>query len=476
MTGMSLPHSHAIWEPAPLSQSLKREANSDPNRTAVRWAVTLIVSGFLFAYVSVSIACIWLFTTLALEVGSEGLRRRVARGQPRLDKWYIASVFGITLMWVIHAALLWAQDEEIARIAALIDLFTVTLYAAIGGHKDKRIMAAMMAFPLCVLAAFLIHASWVEAPFFVAIVATLATLGACLTMAANGWAMHISDRKLVEAVTALERERSSLESRVAERTRELRVAHQEVKSASQAKSIFLNTMSHELRTPLNAILGYAEILLEDVETGAADAADIRRIIASGQRLLKMVNNVLDLASLEAGRASVYLQNVDLEEIIRSAFKATKYGMAENESGLQLQATADIRLAMLDAKLFGQILCHLLENALKYAPNKNILVRAATDGENQIVVDVVDEGPGMSADEIARIFRPFEQASQGNTRASEGAGLGLAITNRLVNLLGGQIEAISCVGKGTTMRVRLPLLARHEIDGGLAPKPISEPGD
>lgn len=448
MTGASLTSSHDGEDAAALWRSLERAAAADPGRSAVRLVVTFVVSGFLFAYVSVPAACLWLAAAVVCEAVSEWSRGRVAEGRRDFANWYLGSVLGITLLWVVHAGLLWAQHDEIARIAALIDLFTVALYGALGGHKDKRIMAVLMGPPLCALAAFLIHAAWVDAPIFVSVIATLATLGACATIAANGLAMHRSDRMLAEALAALEVERNSLERRVATRTNELHEAHKALEAASRAKSLFLNTMSHELRTPLNGILGYAEILLEDLEAGVGDAADVRHIIVSGQRLQKMVENVLDLASLEAGRASVDWNQTDLEGLIRAATP----GSSER---LRVQVAPDARSIVTDQRLLGQIIGHLVDNALKYAPGGAIDVCASKNGSGQIVVDVIDRGPGMAASEIARIFEPFEQGSQGFARAAEGAGLGLAITIRLARLLGGKVAAISLVGEGTTMRVTLP---------------------
>lgn len=439
---------------ASIMRSLEREALADPGRLAIRLAVTLVVSGFLFAYVSAVAGILWLAAAFVCEGASEWVRRRVAKGERAYENWYLASIVAISCVWVIHASLLWSQDDEIARIAALIDLFTVALYGALGGHKDRRIMGLLMGPPLIALAVFLIHAAWSNASLFVAVVATLATLGACFTIVANGLAMHKSDRLLVEALAELEAERDSLEQRVSERTSELQQTSRALEAASRAKSLFLNTMSHELRTPLNGILGYAEILLEDLEAGSGDVADARKIIASGQRLQKMVENVLDLTALEAGRASVDLQKTDIEPVISAVVRAALESRPQLRDRVQVQIAPEACSIITDPRLLGQILSQLVDNALKYATTGPIVVRAATHDSNRLCLEVEDQGPGMAVYEMARIFEPFEQGSQGVTRAAEGAGLGLAIAIRLARLLGGNLTASSRVGEGTTMRVTL----------------------
>lgn len=436
--------------------SLIQQAVIDRNRAWIRWLVSIIVSGFLFAYVSPEVGAFWLAVTLALEAFSAWVGSRLIRGELAMKKWRVVAVWAISLSWIIHAALLWSQPEELARIAALIDLFTMALYGAIGGRRDRQMLAALVAPPLIALGAMLIHYSWTEATPAVALVATLATLGACGTIVGNALEMHRSDRLLVEAHAALREERDSLERRVAERTHELREARSAAEAASQVKSIFMRTMSHELRTPLSGILGYAELLAEDIEAGEAKVEDAKRVVLSGRRLLHLVNDVLDLASLESGHTAVTLEETNIEEIIASARRSLSEASIKNGNRMVVTIAPEARFAMTDPKRLLQILRHVIDNACKFTRQGEVHIDVRRSDDNQrLEIEVSDTGQGMASEDIERLCKPFEQARQDNARTHEGAGLGLAITQRMLALLNGHVHIKSTLGKGASVLLTMP---------------------
>lgn len=440
----------------PDLDNLVQTAAIEQDRAWIRWLVSIIVSGFLFAYVSPEAGALWLTVTLTLEAFSAWVGSRLIRGDLSMQHWRVGAVFAISLSWITHAALLWAQPEELARIAAIIDLFTMALYGAIGGRRDKAMLAALIAPPLIALGAMLIHYSWTEATPAVALVATLATLGACATIVGNALEMHRSDRLLVEAHATLREERDSLERRVAERTHELREARAAAETASQVKSLFLRTMSHELRTPLNGILGYAEILAEDIEAGEAKVEDAKRVAVAGRRLLHLVNDVLDLASLESGHASVALEESNIAEIIASACGSLSQSSRENGNSVSVTVAPEAQFVTTDAKRLLQILRHVIDNACKFTVRGEVHIDARRGEDNRMLeIEVTDTGRGMAIAEIERLFKPFEQASQDFSRTHEGAGLGLAITQRMLSLLNGRVRIKSTPGNGTRVLLTIP---------------------
>ncbi|ANP45700.1 sensor histidine kinase [Candidatus Viadribacter manganicus] len=437
---------------------LMRAAQNDKNRAWLRWLVTLVVSGFLFAYLPFWIGALWLFATLLAETVSATARARLAKGDCGVARVYVGAIFAVSTLWIAHALMLWAQNDDLARIAALMDLFTVALYGAVGGHKDQRILLALTAPPLLALASLLIGFAWSQAPAPLALIASIATLGACLTIAANGLAMHRSDQLLLSANVEVAKERDALETRVLERTQDLQKAHAALQAASRAKSEFLRVMSHELRTPLNGILGYAELLAEDIEAGEAKQDDALKIAASGRRLLRLINDVLDLASLEAGQISTGRENTDLSALLAAAQHSASEIAAQNQNQITINIAPEALFVATDAKRLLQIVRHVLDNACKFTNGGQIKISAdiKTSAEGpKLIIAIEDTGVGMAKEDLQRIFEPFEQASQGMARSHEGAGLGLAITQRLTTLLGGTLDVTSTLGQGAKVVLELP---------------------
>nr|MCU0687773.1 ATP-binding protein [Polyangiaceae bacterium] len=264
--------------------------------------------------------------------------------------------------------------------------------------------------------------------------------------------------RLRRAAHELNAAKERLEERVRERTAELREATRAAEGASRAKSTFLANMSHELRTPLNAIIGYSELIAE--ETCDADmpelAADLEKIRGAGKHLLSLINDVLDLSKIEAGRVEVSPETFSLETLVRGVEVTARPLVGVNGNALGLRLGPGLGAMYSDPTMVRQVLYNLLSNAAKFTADGAVTLEARGAGEGWVELSVVDTGMGIPADQLASIFQEFVQGEHSTTCKQGGTGLGLAISKRLCALLGGSIAVESQVGRGSTFRVRLPL--------------------
>jgi signal transduction histidine kinase/putative methionine-R-sulfoxide reductase with GAF domain len=239
--------------------------------------------------------------------------------------------------------------------------------------------------------------------------------------------------------------------------REIADKSEQLALASQHKSQFLANMSHELRTPLNAILGYAELLVDGIYGVLPDRPKgvLERIQNNGRHLLALINDVLDLAKIEAGQLTLVLEDYSLPEVVKTVVTATEPLAASK--GLKFTASLQDGMPMAhgDARRVSQVLLNLVGNAIKFTDEGEIEIRAAA-ANSQFTLTVRDTGPGIADADQERIFGEFQQIDNSNTRQKGGTGLGLAISKRMVELQGGTISVESALGQGSTFRVILPV--------------------
>lgn len=270
---------------------------------------------------------------------------------------------------------------------------------------------------------------------------------------AVGTAMNITERKRNE--TALMRYKAHLEEEVQLRTEALERALDAAEAANRAKSVFLANMSHELRTPLNAILGFSSLMHKDEQLKSSHRDRLEIINRNGNQLLSMVNDVLEMAGIEAGQVQISLAPMNLELLVADVID-TMHALA-GEKGLQLRlehSSAMPRCIMGDEVHLRQILINLIDNALKATQRGGVTVRLGLAEPGQLVIEVEDSGPGITPEDGERIFQPFVQ--MGEAAAQRGAGLGLTICRQFVRMMAGKISFTSMPGKGTTFRVALPM--------------------
>lgn len=234
----------------------------------------------------------------------------------------------------------------------------------------------------------------------------------------------------------------------------------EAESASKAKSQFLANMSHELRTPLNAIIGYSEILREEIQDGGHTVydPDLVKIHASGKHLLSLINDILDISKIEAGKMQLYIEVFDLYQVIQDALVTVKPTIAKNENSIVLRCDKEIGLMRGDKIKVRQILQNLLSNAGKFTKSGHIeleVSRFIENGKSMYSFIISDDGIGMSEYQMDNLFQAFVQADASTTREYGGTGLGLAISQGFSNIMGGRINVTSTLGEGSTFRVMLP---------------------
>jgi len=227
--------------------------------------------------------------------------------------------------------------------------------------------------------------------------------------------------------------------------------------ANRLKSEFLANVSHELRTPLTSIIGFAELLREgDLPPDSKSARYAENILISARILLEIINDLLDLAKIEAGKVDLNLEAVRADDLSRTLLDFMKPQADRKNVRLLLRADDDLPMLITDRGKLRQILFNLLSNAIKFSPEGGrVLVRVQRDGPEHVRLSVSDDGPGIAPEDQSTIFEKFRQADQSTTREHQGTGLGLAIARGLVQLLGGQIGVESEPGRGSTFWVRLP---------------------
>jgi signal transduction histidine kinase/CheY-like chemotaxis protein/HAMP domain-containing protein len=279
---------------------------------------------------------------------------------------------------------------------------------------------------------------------------------------------HIQEQ--AEELEKRGRERERINAELRRQRDELTTLNSALEKANRARSQFLSTMSHELRTPLASIIGFSQILLDDagkINYTERQKTNLERILKNGKHLLVLINDVLDLAKIEAGRMDVNSTQVDLQELISSVVEETQSIAIEQKLTLAYSIEEDLDTLETDPMKLRQVLLNLISNALKFTAQGGEVIVSATrttsssSGEEQIAIAVKDTGIGIAPEHQERIFEAFFQADNGNTRKFGGTGLGLSIVRQLTTLLGGTLEMSSLPGQGSTFTIILPTRVQAE---------------
>jgi adenylate cyclase len=250
------------------------------------------------------------------------------------------------------------------------------------------------------------------------------------------------------------------EAELAEMVGDLETARDEAMEASRTKSSFLANMSHELRTPLNAIIGLTELLCDNTSRFGTEKAlePLRRVLRAGRHLLSLINDILDLSKIEAGKMDLTLESVAIRPVVDEMLGTARPLAEQNENVIELDCSDGIGSVHADNMRLRQILLNLLSNACKFTKAGTVrlhVARASEAGREWVELAVSDSGIGMTEEQLSRLFQEFSQADASTTRQFGGTGLGLAISRRLCRLMGGDITVTSIPGEGSTFTVRLP---------------------
>ncbi len=250
---------------------------------------------------------------------------------------------------------------------------------------------------------------------------------------------------------------------------ELRRAKTAAEEASQAKSQFLANMSHELRTPLNAIIGYSELMLEQAEEERLTdfISDLKKVEAAGKHLLGLINSVLDIAKVEAGRMEIHMESFDVAAMLKEVISTIAPVVEKNNNRLEIHTGNDLGAVYSDLTKVRQSLFNLLGNAGKFTRDGLVRLdvhRSKAEGGDHILFKISDTGVGMTTEQLAKLFQPFMQADSSTTRRFGGTGLGLAITREFSRMLGGEVIAESELGRGSIFTLVLPAeLQRGDVE-------------
>ena len=246
------------------------------------------------------------------------------------------------------------------------------------------------------------------------------------------------------------------------KTEELKILRVKAQNASKAKSDFLANMSHELRTPLNAIIGYSEMLMEEAEDDELDtyAEDLNKINSSGEHLLTLINDILDLSKIEAGKMEMHIEEFEFEKHLSQIEATAKPLVEKNGNEFVIEKPDDIEKLTNDQTKLRQILFNMISNAAKFT-KKGTVTLGITRYDEKVKFAVTDTGIGMNAEQLGKVFEEFTQAESSTSKDYGGTGLGLPISKKMTEMMGGVMEVESEEGRGTTFSITIPIVVQEE---------------
>lgn len=429
----------------------------DARRTAPARIATAVV-GFLLLLPQIELRALaaWTVAVTACEVWTIWAARDFAPGRPASRggrTQYLVSCLATTWVWNLAPVILWASGDPGLRIIAVVILAGFLIHAQGFAYRSWSVLlinggsSALNLLLLPILFGGLPPAQQATLYGALALVAAYALVSSTMGRAAH------------EALDA---------------------ARRDAEAASEAKSAFLAMMSHELRTPMNGVLGMAHALQQS-DLSRRQAEQVAMLVKSGDGLMAILNDILDLSKIEAGRLDLETDAVDLRDLVRLVCGLWSEAAAAKGLDLIIEIDPDLPHAVaVDPTRLRQILQNLLSNALKFTESGRIQVSVAKRPSARsdrvgVEITVADTGLGISPDQQARLFQPFVQAEASTARRFGGAGLGLAICRRLVDLMGGEITLESTPGRGSIFRVRLDLaLAESPPEAGPEAAPLTAP--
>lgn len=276
-----------------------------------------------------------------------------------------------------------------------------------------------------------------------------------------GVLQDISDYKNAE--DQLLKHKLHLTKLVENRTSDLRQALRDAEHANRAKTAFLSNISHELRTPLNAIIGYSQLVAEELSDNPHLRDDVERILSAGLQLLAIVNDILDITSIEANRTVLELSDFNLSEVVNEVRNTLQLAFNDNKNEFIFNEYLGDNKIYADIKRVRQALMNVVNNANKFTQNGRVTVNINKDSEfprDWICIEIIDTGIGMGEEQVRYIFDAFTQGDLGLSRRFGGMGIGLNLTSRLWNMMGGKISVQSDLGKGTNFRLRIPRIGQE----------------
>jgi len=359
-------------------------------------------------------------------------------------------------------------DDGFDNAFIVITSYHTPLYQIID-QKRKNLLAVIL-LCLVIFAVFLVVSirKWLYRPLKSLVDATEAV--------ANGNANVILDTDRKDEFGHLSTFFHHMIANLTEQHNKLRDTAKVASDANSAKSAFLANMSHELRTPLNAIIGYSEMMLDEAEekNDKAYIEDLTKTIVAGKHLLHLINEVLDLSKIEAGKMETHVSMIDIRDLLKEITSTLEPLVKQGDNTLKVEHDSSIISFRSDMTKVRQILLNLLGNACKFTENGVITLKVEQQGvekNRNIVFTVMDTGIGIGQENLDLLFNPFTQEDNSSTRTYSGTGLGLSISQRLCNLLGGNITVRSAKGEGSCFTVTLPVDAGNSstpalLDGSL----------